>query len=259
MVPGPADGAVVNLSTVYRDLPLPDRAAAARSDGWERVESWWDFDHATPPADDVEAFASSIDSAGLELVAINSHGGDRAAGERGLASLPYRVDEFRASIDGLRVLADRLGVRTFNVAAGNRDLRYTTREQRDTAIANYRWCVDVVGSFGGTVLIEALSVDGDPDYPFRTGDDVVEFLSEADLTDRGIGFLFDTYHLASNGVDLVAAWQSLAPHVRHLQLADVPGRGEPGSGTLDFDAFLGEVRASGYTGAISLEYMRASV
>lgn len=249
-----ASSLAANLSTLYGHLPLVDRAAAASRDGHTKVESWWDFETATPTEHELDAFATSIESADVQLIAVNSHGGDRLLGERGLASLPDRRDEFKASITGVAAMARRLGVQMFNVAAGNRDDRFALSEQRATALANYRWASNALAEVGGTVLIEALGEAGNPSYPFRTGYDVVEFIGEPDLLGLNIAFLFDTFHLASNGVDLVAAWRALSRHVGHVQLADAPGRGEPGTGTIDFATFLEEVRASGYRGDISLEY-----
>lgn len=246
---------VANLSTIYGRLPQNARAAAARADGYLKVESWWDFDSAEPPRDELDSFVGSIESAGVQLVALNSHGGDRHGGERGLASLPGRREEFRLSIAGISGVAARLGVRMFNVAAGNRVSGLALEEQLAVAKENYRYASAAVEPFGGLILIEALSARDNPGYLFSTGYDVAQFLREM-LPDRqNIGLLFDTYHLASNGLDVVDAFRELAPHVRHLQLADAPGRGKPGTGDIDFPRFLAEVAASGYDGETSLEYL----
>lgn len=244
-----------NLSTIYRNLPRDERAAAAAADGYALVESWWDFDSATPDPRELDAFITSIESAGLDLVALNSHGGNRAAGERGMASLPDRQKEFEASIEGIIEAAERTGTRKFNVAAGNRDPLLSKDEQLDIAAGRYRLACERVERFGGTVLIEALGQEENPGYLFTTGTDVLDFLRDRLPAITNIGLLFDTYHLASNGIDVVAAWHTLHDGVAHLQLADAPGRGAPGTGDIDFDAFLDEVARTGYSGDIALEYL----
>lgn len=247
---------VANLSTIFRSLPLNERAAAAAAAGFTRVESWWDFDSATPPEEELGAFLDSVSDAGLELVAMNSHGGDRAAGERGMACLPDRVEEFRASIESVAAVAAHTGARKFNVTFGQLDeTRWSREEQIATARSNYEWAANRVAEFGGTILIEALIADGNGGYPFHTGYDVVEFLEQELAGVENVGFLYDTFHLASNGVDVHEAFADLVHRIRHVQFADVPGRGAPGTGGLDFDRLLAEIDESAYSGDISLEYL----
>lgn len=244
-----------NLSTLYASLPRDERPAAAARDGFERVESWWDFDTATPDPAELEGFLRAIEAAGVRLVAINAHGGDRAAGERGLACLPDRQEEFEASIRGVVEVARRTGARFFNVTAGQIDSDADRSAQLALAAERYRWAAREVAAIGGTILIEALAAQGNPRYPFRTGSDVVSFLDEHLADVANIGFLFDTFHLAANGVDVVHSAGALAGRVKHVQFADFPGRGKPGTGSLDFDAITEQLEDGGYAGAVSLEYL----
>lgn len=244
-----------NLSTLYADLPRDERPAAAARDGFARVESWWDFDAANPPADELEGFLGALEAAGVQLVAMNSHGGDRAAGERGLACLHGREEEFRASIASVVRVAQRTGARFFNVTFGQLDPAGDEAAQYAEAAARYRWAAQQVEVVGGTILIEALSVAGNGSYPFHTGADVVAFLTEHLADVPNIGFLFDSFHLAANRVDVVAAAGELAPWIKHVQFADFPGRGKPGTGGLDFDAIVARLEAASYAGDFSLEYL----
>ncbi|MFC0674395.1 TIM barrel protein [Brachybacterium hainanense] len=246
---------VVNLSTVFRGLPRDERPAAAAAAGWTRVESWWEFASATPDQDDLARFLSAIEEAGVELVAINAHGGDRDAGERGLAGLLGREEEFRASIEGIASVHARTGARSFNVTIGNVSPQVDREQLLALAAARYRWACERVRSFGGTLLLEPLTADGNPDYPFRTGYDVAEFLEERLAGVPNIGLLLDTYHLASNGVDPAAAARDLAPIIRHVQFADAPGRGAPGTGDIDFPAVERALAEAGYTGDIAHEHL----
>lgn len=246
---------VLNMSTVLGYAPLAQRPALAKQMGYGRVESWWDFASATPPAAELDAFVAAVEDAGVELVAMNSHGGDRAGKERGLACLPDRVDEFRASIESVADISRRLGPKKFNVTFGELQPTWPDDEQFRVAADNYRWAAERVGEFDGTILIEALSGQGGGRYPFRTGRDVVEFLTGPLAGVDNVGFLFDTFHLAANGEDIVDAWDATHEHVRHVQLADFPGRGAPGSGELPIDALVERIAASDYAGDIALEYL----
>jgi hydroxypyruvate isomerase len=113
-----------------------------------------------------------------------------------------------------------------------------------------------VSSFGGTVLIEPVS--GPKPYPLRTAADAVAVVRQARAAGAAnVGFLCDLYHLASNGDDLdaaIAGYAGYAGYVAHVQIADAPGRGEPGSGQLDLDRYLAALARRGYRGWVSLEY-----
>lgn len=246
---------VVNLSTVFRGLPRDERPAAAAAAGWTRVESWWEFASAAPARDDLERFLAAVEDAGVELVAVNAHGGDRESGERGLAGLPGRGDEFRASIEGIAGVHERTGAALFNVTIGNASPRVGRDALFAVAAERYRWACERVLPFGGTLLLEPLAASGNPDYPFRTGYDVAEFLGTHLADVPNIGLLFDTYHLASNGVDPVSAAADLAPVIRHVQFADVPGRGAPGTGDIDFASVERALDAADYAGDIALEHL----
>lgn len=250
---------IANLSTLYGKLPRDERPQAAADAGFSRVESWWDFDVATPAAVELAGFLTAIERAGVRLVAMNSHGGDRAAGERGLACLPDRREEFQRSIESLVGVAEVTAARKFNVTFGQLDeARWTREEQFETAEQNYRWAAAQVAAFDGVILIEALAADGNGGYPFHTGYDVVEFLDEHLPDVENVGFLFDTFHLASNGVDVLRAFDDLSAKIGHVQFADFPGRGAPGTGRIDFHALIKTIEKSTYTGDISLEYVAGS-
>lgn len=243
---------VANLSTLFGHLPLNERAEAAAKAGFERVESWWDFDSPNPPASELDSFIESLSRANLELVAINSYGGH---GTSGLASLPNRIDEFRQSVQAVARVAKVTQARMFNIAFGKLYSRQWERSaQFETARDNYAWAAQEVSPFGGVVLIEALSGAANSGHPFKTGYDVVEFIDGFLPEVENVGLLFDTYHLATNGVDPVACFRDVHETVKHIQLADYPGRGAPGTGTIDFEAMTAEISASRYSGSIALEY-----
>jgi hydroxypyruvate isomerase len=247
----------VNLSAVYGQLPLLERAAAARADGFTEAESWWEFGSAVPDPGQVDEYLGSIEANGLKLLAMNSYGGDGRIGETGIASLPDRDAEFRDNIAHLKDIAVRTGARKFNVTFGLLDARFSKAEQFDMAARQYEWAAQQMAEIGGTLLIEELSGKGGA-YPFINGYDAHEFI-ETRLGDApNVKLLFDTYHLAAAGADLLRSWRDLHEGVGHVQFADFPGRGKPGSGKIDFAAIERAILADGYRDQIVLEYLPVS-
>ena len=244
---------LVNCSLLFTEEPLLRRPAAARAAGFGAVEFWWPFDRPVPPGREVDAFASAIEEAGVTLVGLNFFAGDLAGPDCGVLSVPGRSAEFRDNIDVVAGIGERLGVRGFNALYGNRVDGVAPQAQDELATESIGQAAKAVASFGGTVLIEPVS--GPKPYPLRTADDAVAVVRRARAAGAGnVGFLCDLYHLASNGDDIDAAIAAHAGDVAHVQIADAPGRGEPGSGHLDLDRYLAALAGRGYRGWVSLEY-----
>ena len=244
---------LANCSLLFTEEPLLRRPAAARAAGFGAVEFWWPF--ATPvPADrEVDAFVAAIEEAGVALVGLNFFAGDLAGPDCGVLSIPGRSGQFRDNVDVVAGIGERLGVRGFNALYGNRIDGVNPDAQDELAAESIGLAAKAVASFGGTVLIEPVS--GPKPYPLRTADDAVAVVRRARAAGAAnVGFLCDLYHLASNGDDIDAAIAAHAGVVAHVQIADAPGRGEPGSGQLDLDRYLAALADRGYRGWVSLEY-----
>jgi len=244
---------LANCSLLFTEEPLLRRPAAARAAGFGAVEFWWPF--ATPvPADrEVDAFAAAIEEAGVALVGLNFFAGDLAGPDCGVLSIPGRSAEFRDNVDVVAGIGARLGVRGCNALYGNRVDGVAPQAQDELAIEMIGLAAKAAAGFGGTVLIEAVS--GPKPYPLRTAGDAVAVVRRARAAGApNVGFLCDLYHLASNGDDIDAAIAEHAGDVAHVQIADAPGRGEPGSGRLDLDRYLADLAGRGYRGWVSLEY-----
>jgi hydroxypyruvate isomerase len=239
----------VNCSILFTELPLLERPAAARKAGFEAVEFWWPFDVAVPAAAEVDAFVRAVDEAGVALIGLNFFAGDMAAGERGVLSDPARVEEFRSSVGVLTAIADRTGCAAFNALYGQRLRGVDPGEQDEVALANLRYAADAVP---GTVLIESLAEGLNGAYPLRTAVDAVGVADQAGAPN--VKFLFDSFHLASNGEDLGAVVAAHADRIGHVQVADVPGRGRPGTGGLDFGVLFAVLAEHGYHGWVACEY-----
>jgi hydroxypyruvate isomerase len=244
----------VNLSILFTELPLRQRPEAARAAGFDAVEFWWPFDVAVPADRDVDAFVRAVRDAGVRLVGLNFFAGDMPGGDRGLVSWPARASEFRDNVEVTVAVGEQLGCRSFNALYGNRVADSTPQEQDDLAVRQLALAASAAGRVGGVVLVEAVS--GAPRYPLKTAADAVGVLDRVER-EAGAGnlrFLCDLYHLAVNGDDLDKAIERHSDRIGHVQIADVPGRNEPGTGTLDLDRLLGELAAAGYDGWVGLEY-----
>ena len=244
---------LVNCSLLFTEEPLLRRAAAARAAGFSAVEFWWPFATPVPPDREVDAFITAIDDAGVALVGLNFFAGDLAGPDCGVLSIPGRSTQFRDNIDVTTGIGERLGVRGFNALYGNRVDGVDPAAQDELAVENIALAAKAAGGIGATVLIEPVS--GPKPYPLRTAGDAVAVVQRARAAAAAnVGFLCDLYHLASNGDDVDAAIAAHADVTAHVQIADAPGRGEPGSGELDLDRYLAALEDHGYRGWVSLEY-----
>lgn len=184
---------------------------------------------------------------------LNFFAGDLAGPDCGVLSVPDRVGEFRDSVDIATGIGEQLGVSAFNALYGVRFDDTSPAEQDECAQESLAYATKAAAGIGAAVLIEAVS--GPKPYPLRTADDAVAVV--ADLRNAGhpnVGFLCDLFHLANNGDDLDAAIAAHTDVTAHVQIADHPGRGEPGSGELPLGRHLAELQSRGYSGWVGLEY-----
>ncbi len=243
-----------NCTLLFTELPLLQRAAAARAAGFTAVEFWWPWPDRPVPADhDVDAFVGSVRDAGVRLIALNLFGGDLAGPDCGVASIPGRSSQPLDSLDVAVAIGAELGVGAFNALYGNRVDTVTTDRQDELAVETLATAAEAVSAIGATVLLEPVS--GPKPYPLRTAADVLTVLDRVTATGRGnTGLLADLYHLATNGDDVARVIETCVDRIAHVQIADSPGRGQPGTGTLDLAAHLASLQRLGYDGWVALEY-----
>lgn len=247
----------VNCSILFTELPLLDRPAAARAAGFEAVEFWWPFAEAVPPQAAVDRFVATLAEAEVQLIGLNFLAGDMPGGDRGLVSWPGREQEFRDNAEVVAAIGEQTGCRAFNALYGNRIDGADPAAQDELAIENLVHAAKAVQRIGGTVLVEPVS--GAPRYPLRVAAEAVAVLDA--MAERGAtnaALLADLYHLAVNGDDVEQAIDMFADRIGHVQIADAPGRNEPGTGDLDLRGQLDRLAAAGYAGWIGLEYKPSS-
>ncbi|MFJ3789891.1 TIM barrel protein [Kitasatospora sp. NPDC090091] len=246
----------VNLSILFSELPLLERPAAAAAAGFTAAELWWPFgESATPAEAELDALRKAFTDAGVQLTGLNFLD-DLSLGVRGTVSVPAAKDRFRANVPVAAELAGSLGTKALNALYGNRVEGADPAEQDALALENLVLAARAAHGIGAILLIEALNKPESPDYPLVSAAAAVEVVDKVNAA-TGLGnakFLCDLYHLAMNGEDLAAVIDTYADRFGHVQIADNPGRNEPGTGGLDFEDLFARLTAAGYTGRIGLEY-----
>ncbi|UZJ33614.1 TIM barrel protein [Streptomyces endophytica] len=248
----------VNLSILFTELPLLERPAAARAAGFTAVELWWPWvDAPVPEQAELDALRDALNDAGTRLVGLNFYAGQLPGPDRGALSVPGEESEkFRANVPVAIEFAQSLGCTTFNALYGNRVEGVSPEEQDRLALENLAFAARAVAGVDGTLLIEALNAPESPKCPIVSAPKAIEVVDAVNAA-TGLDnarFLMDLYHLSMNGEDLDEVIDRHTAKTAHVQIADNPGRGAPGTGELDFDALLDRLKKAGYDGWIGLEY-----
>jgi hydroxypyruvate isomerase len=243
----------VNCSLLFTELPLLRRPAAAKAAGFETIEFWWPFASAVPADKEVDEFVSAVNGAGVWLAGLNFYAGDLAGQDCGAVSVPALSQAFRDNVDVATGIGGQLGVSVFNALYGNRVKGVPESHQDELAVENLMIAAEAAARIGAALLIEAVS--GPKPYPIRTADQAVAVVDRVNGAGaKNVSFLMDIYHLAANADDIAAAIERHSARIGHVQIADHPGRGQPGSGELEISRYLEQLQAAGYSGLVSLEY-----
>jgi hydroxypyruvate isomerase len=240
-----------NLTMMFAERPLLERFAAARAAGFAAVEIQFPYD--TP----LNALFHAKEAAGVAVDLINLPAGDFSTGVRGIAGLPdpARAAEFRAGVARGREYARALGARKVNVLAGILPEGGKRQACLAQLVESVRFAADAVNGDGIRVLIEPINSHDIPGFLVNRTTEALAIAEEAAAgTARDIAVQADLYHMARMGEDIPAALKHLGRHLGHIQFSDVPGRVEPGSGTLDWPRLFAAIDAAGYTGFSAAEY-----
>jgi Hydroxypyruvate isomerase len=240
---------------LFTELPLLKRPEAARAAGFDAVEFWWPFADPVPGDREVDAFTGALADAGVQLALLNFAGGDMAAGDRGLMGLPEgrpRSGPTSTSAPGsphgpAAPFSTRCTATAPTAFPGSSRTSWPRRTSRWPPAA---------AAAGATVVVEALNSYDSPRAALvssRRALEVIDLVrAQAGVTN--VAFLADLYHLGKMGEDLPATLAREAASIAHIQIADVPDRGAPGTGELDYEALFGQLAAQAYAGWIGCEY-----
>ena len=240
-----------NLSTLFTEMPFLERFGAAARAGFRAVEC----QH--PYAEAPEAIAGRLREHGLELVLFNGPAGNSAAGERGLAGLPGRQQDFRASIRRAMEYLEATGCRRLHVMAGLVPAGADRAAHLARYVESVQEAAGLLAPLGVTALLEPINTRVDvPGYLMDSTQLALECMRRSGC--ENVKLQYDVYHMQIMEGDLARSIERLLPHIGHIQIADNPGRHEPGSGEIAFDFLLRRIDALGYAGWVGCEYLPAA-
>jgi hydroxypyruvate isomerase len=242
-----------HISWLFTELPYLERVAAARAAGFTTIESAW------PGPADGDGLTVEVAEHELDVALLNCPAGDTARGERGFLNDLERHEEVQRAFAQAADLAAILGARNLNLLVGRALPGIAESDQRAAIVSTLRTLAPLAKARGLRILLEPINSIENPGYLAPTPESAVALIEAAGAEHaEQLGVLFDIYHLARMGLDPAEQIARHAEWIGHVQVADFPGRGAPGSGQLPIWGLLAQLRASRYDGAVGLEYVSPS-
>jgi 2-dehydrotetronate isomerase len=235
-----------NLTMMYNEHGFLDRFAAAAKDGFKGVEYLFPYDF---PAADIKA---RLDAHGLTQALFNAPPGDWAAGERGMASLPGREDEFRRGLDTALEYTRVLGNRKLHVMAGLLGVGQSRERNRALYLQNLAYAARTAQADDILIVIEPINTRDMPGYFLNRQDEAQAICAEVGAPNLKVQF--DCYHCQIMEGDLATKLKHDMAGIGHIQVAGVPERHEPDSGELNYPYLLDLIDTLGYDGWVGCEY-----
>jgi hydroxypyruvate isomerase len=235
-----------NLSFLYQDLPFLDRFGAAAADGFPAVE------YLAPYAEPKETVAEALAANGVAQALFNMPPGDWAGGERGIGSLPDRVEEFRVGVAMALDYAKVLHCPKLNVLAGLTQPGDDLARREDVFVENLRYAAPRCADAGVQLLIEPINTRDIPGFFLTTTKQAERILER--VGHDNLYIQYDIYHMQVMQGDLVPTYERLRDRIAHVQIADNPGRNEPGTGEINYRYVFAALERLGYDGYVGCEY-----
>ena len=239
-----------NLTMLFNEVPFLDRFERAAAAGFDAVEFLFPYAH---PTREIKA---RLEAHRLALVLHNLPAGDWDAGERGIACLPGRVDEFRAGVARALEVATALGVPQLNCLAGKAPPGADEALLRRTFVANLRFAATALKKAGIRLLVEPINGWDIPGFYLQRTAQAIELMDEVDSDN--LWLQYDIYHAQRMEGELAATLERHLPRIAHVQLADNPGRHEPGTGEIHYPFLFAHLDRIGYRGHVGCEYKPAT-
>ncbi len=234
-----------NLSMLFTEAPVLDRFHLSKRAGFKGVEIQF------PYGESAGDIAARLEQTGQTMVMFNLPAGDFAHGERGIACLPGREDEFRQGVARALDYARILGTTKINCLAGIAPPS-GHRAVRETLVANLRYAAERLGEQGITLLVEALNTFELPGFYISRTRQALDLIADVGLPN--VALQYDFYHMQLMEGDLAGTLTRHLPRIGHIQIANPPGRHEPGVGELDIGYLLAHLDSLGYDGWVGCEY-----
>ena len=235
-----------NLSMLFTELPFMERFAAAKAAGFEAVE------YLFPYAFDKSELVNALKSNNLKQVLHNLPAGNWDAGDRGMACDPARVDEFRSGVMLGIEYATTLGCPQLNCLAGKLPAGVSTDQARATLVANLAFAAEKLKVAGLRLLMEPINYFDIPGFFLNRTDQAAAI--QDDVGSDNLFIQYDIYHAQRMEGELGNTLKNNLARIGHIQLADNPGRNEPGTGEINYAWLFRHIDAIGYTGWIGCEY-----
>ncbi len=236
-----------NLSMLFTEVPFLDRFKLAADAGFKGVEYLFPYEY--EPA----LLKQKLVDNELQQVLFNMPPGNWASGERGIACLPDRCDEFKRGVDESIRYAKKLGCKQINCLAGLMPKGVEENELWHTLVSNLNFAVDALSAEDITLMVEAINSRVDmPGFFVDTSEKVIKLI--ASCGKHNLKLQYDLYHMQIMEGDLVRHIDALLPHIGHIQFADNPGRHEPGTGEMNYPFIFNQLDKMGYSGWASAEY-----
>lgn len=239
-----------NLTMLFTEHPFLDRFERAAKAGFEAVEFLFPYDFETA---DIQARLRDND---LKLVLHNLPAGNWSEGERGIAVLPDRVDEFREGVGRAIETAKALGVKQLNCLAGKAPLGASESLLRNTFVSNLKFAASELKKAGLKLLIEPVNNIDIPGFFLTRSAQALAIMD--DVAADNLYLQFDLYHAQRMEGELTGTLKRHLDRIGHVQIADNPGRHEPGSGEVAWDFIFRQLDELGYPGHVGCEYAPAA-
>jgi hydroxypyruvate isomerase len=236
-----------NLTMLFQDVPFLDRFAAAKQAGFKYVEFLFPYDH---PAEKVK---EALDKNGLKVVLFNLPSGNWGGGDRGIGASPNRVEEYRAGVKKAVEYAKLLGVPRMNTLAGKTVQGFSREEHLKTLVENLKFSADALGQIGVKQIVEHINPFDIPGFVLNRVQDVLDVLAKVDRPNTAVQY--DIYHAQRTEGNLVQILREQFAKIDHIQVADNPGRNQPGTGEINYPFVFAEMDRLGYQGFVGLEYV----
>lgn len=235
-----------NLSMLFTELPFLDRFAAASKSGFRGVEFQF------PYAMDKEELADRLAAAGLNQVLFNLPAGNWEAGERGIACHPDRISEFQDGVGRAIDYARTLHCPKLNCLSGIPPQGVDSDTARKTLASNLKFAASKLREAGILLVVEPVNTYDVPGFFLHSSQDTMALFDE--VGSDNIKLQYDIYHMQRIEGELAATIERLLPRIGHMQIADNPGRHEPGTGEINYPFLFNFIDRIGYTGWIGCEY-----
>jgi hydroxypyruvate isomerase len=236
-----------NITLMFTERPFLDRIDAAADAGFRGIEC------VAPYEAPAEVIAERLQRRGLELALFNFAIGDWAGGDRGIAADPLRVEDFYAEVGRARDYARATGCKRLHLMAGKVPRDADLGRWTETLVANVRFAAQAMASDGIEVMLEPINTRIDiPGYFYDTTAAALAVMGAVGRPN--VKLQYDIYHMQIMEGDIARTIERLLPRIGHIQIADNPGRGEPGTGEINFPWLLARLDQLGYAGWVGAEY-----